>query len=301
MVEEKGKHILLVFNPHAASRRASKLLKPILEEFKIHNIDVSLRVTRHQNHGIEIVIEEDLEKYDAIIAAGGDGTLFDVVNGLFRRKDNIAIPIGIIPIGTGNAFARDLDLNTNNIKKAIELVAGFKTMKVDVGYFNTAGEDHYFMNILGLGFVADVAKTSYRLKWMGNIAYTLGVLWEMIFLKKYDLKITIDDVEYNEKNTFVEISNSRYTSNFLMAPNAEIDDGLLDITLLNGVSRIKMIKAFPKIFTGEHIHLEEVKTFKAKDIKIQTKKAKILTPDGELFGITPIDVKCLPGAIRMFC
>ena len=171
-MNEAKKNILLVFNPYAASQRAKKLLKPILEEFKLYNIDVSLRVTRFQNDAISIVLNEDLTKYNALVAAGGDGTLFEVVNGLFRRKDKTEIPIGVIPVGTGNAFARDLNLKNGEWKKSIKIISKFNTRKVDVGCFNTVGEDHYFVNILGLGFVADVTKTAYKLKWLGSIAYT---------------------------------------------------------------------------------------------------------------------------------
>lgn len=92
---------------------------------------------------------------------------------------------------------------------------------------------------------------------------------------------------------FIEISNTRYTANFLMAPNAEIDDGRLDIMILKKLSRIKLLKSCPKIFTGEHIHMEEVETYQARNIKIITDFPKILTPDGEVLGITPIEVECL--------
>ncbi|NOZ45487.1 MAG: diacylglycerol kinase family lipid kinase [Chlorobi bacterium] len=295
------KKVLLVFNEYAATKRASKLLNPIIEEFKSYGIEVNLRLTRFPKDGVNIVMQENLDECDGIIAAGGDGTLFEVINGYFRRKEITKIPIGVIPVGTGNAFARDLNLKKNEWKKAIQKIASNKTKKVDVGVFNTAGEDHYFMNILGLGFVADVSKTAFKLKWMGNIAYTLGVLWKVLFLKEYDLEIVIDGKEYAMKNTFVEISNTKYTSNFLMAPNAEFNDGLLDITLLDGITRINLLKAFPKIFTGEHIHLKEVQTHKAKHIVIKTKKAKLLAPDGELLGITPIEVKCLKQAVDIFC
>ena len=98
----------------------------------------------------------------------------------------------------------------------------------------------------------------------------------------------------------MEISNTRYTANFLMAPAAKIDDGLLDITLLNKVNRRKLLQSFPTIFTGEHIHLDEVETFQAEKIKVESQVPKVLTPDGELVGITPVEVECLHKAIRVF-
>ena len=85
-----------------------------------------------------------------------------------------------------------------------------------------------------------------------------------------------------------------------MAPSASIDDGLLDVTLLGKASRSRLLTCFPKIFTGEHIHLEEVETFKARKIRIVTEQAKVLAPDGEIFGSTPVEVECLHRAIEVF-
>ena len=85
-----------------------------------------------------------------------------------------------------------------------------------------------------------------------------------------------------------------------MAPDAKIDDGLLDVTLLKKLSRRKLLKCFPLIFTGEHVHMDEIDTFQAKHIRITTDPAKVLTPDGELIGITPVEVECLHQAVHVF-
>jgi YegS/Rv2252/BmrU family lipid kinase len=234
-----------------------------------------------------------VKAYDAIVAAGGDGTLFEVINGYYQNSAKKKPPLGILPVGTGNAVARDLELHVSKWKEAVEIIAQMKPRKVDVGKFTSHGQSYYFLNILGLGFVADVTKTAKKLKALGNISYTLGVLYHIAMLKPLKLKIEIDGKLLERDNIFVEISNTTYTSNFYMAPNAKIDDGLLDITLLGKLGRIGLLKAFPKVFTGEHIHLPEVETFKAKHIKISTEPSKVLTPDGELIGITPVEVECL--------
>jgi YegS/Rv2252/BmrU family lipid kinase len=291
--------ILLVFNPHAASKRAKRLLRPILDALKSLHFTVDLRLTRFPQDAMGIVRNAKLTDYDVLAIAGGDGTLFEVLNGLFRREDGAKIPIAILPVGTGNAFARDIGLEMGEWEKAIQLIKEFNKRSVDIGYFKTAGEDHYFGNILGVGFVADVTKTAYRLKWLGNIAYTLGVLWRVLFLKPYSVIIEADGKELVMDNIFIEISNTRYTSNFLMAPNAELDDGLLDITILKPIGRFRLLKLFPKVFTGEHIHLKEVETFRANKLTLKSQPTKVLTPDGELLGLTPIEVKCLPKAIEV--
>jgi len=293
--------VLLVYNPFAGHGRAQKILPEVEAYFQEKGIQFDLRTTDYHEHGIQIVAEADLNHYDGVVAAGGDGTLYEVINGYYRNESQKKIPLGILPVGTGNAFARDLDLHNTHWKDAIDIIALQKLRKVDVGQFTTHGESYYFLNILGLGFVADVGEIAHKLKVFGNFSYTLGVLQKTIFLNSYPLTITIDGEKYERDNIFVEISNTRWTSNFLMAPSAEIDDGYLDVTLLGKLSRVKLLKAFPKIFTGEHIYIDEVETFKAKVITVETGIPKVLTPDGELMGITPIEVNCLHQAIEVFC
>jgi diacylglycerol kinase (ATP) len=292
--------VLLIYNPFAGHGRAGKILSQVEEEFQKYNIDFDLHLTDYPEHGIEIVKNSRLKDYDGIVAAGGDGTLFEVINGYYQNGSKKQIPLGVLPVGTGNAFARDLGLHVSKWQEAIEIISRQKPRKVDVGKFTCHGQTYYFLNILGLGFVADVTKTAKKLKALGNISYSLGVFYRMLFLKTCKLTIEIDGEVYQRDNVFAEISNTTYTSNFYMAPAAKIDDGLLDITLLNKISRIGLLKAFPKVFTGEHVHLKEVDVIKGKKIKITTNEPKVLTPDGELIGITPVEIECLHQAINVY-
>ena len=292
--------MLLVYNPLAGHGRAGKMLLQVETALNENGIEFDLQLTDYPEHGIEIVKNADLSKYDGIVAAGGDGTLYEVINGYYQNPGARKVPIGILPIGTGNAFARDLDLDNTKWKEAIKIIARQKTHKVDVGKFQTHGQDFYYLNILGLGFVADVTYTANKLKLLGNISYTLGVLYRTLFLGTNKFKFEIDGQHFERECTFVEISNTRYTANFLMAPRAKIDDGLLDVIIAAKLSRVRLLKCFPKIFTGEHVNLKEVETFQAKHIKIESATPKVLTPDGELMGITPVEIECLPQAIEVY-
>lgn len=292
--------VLLIYNPFAAHGRAKKLLPQVEAAFNNQNIAFDLQLTDYPEHAVEIVRQCRFKDYDGIVAAGGDGTLFEVVNGYFQNKTSKRCPLGILPMGTGNAFARDLNLEASEWIKAVEIIGRAKPRKVDVGKFHTHGQDYYYLNIMGLGFVADVTETARKLKGFGNISYTFGVFYRTLFLKAHRLNIEIDGNIIERDSIFVEVSNTRYTSNFLMAPDAKIDDGFLDVTILGKVTRRKLLKSFPMIFTGEHVNLEEVETFQAKHITIETDIPKVLTPDGELIGITPVRVECLHQAIEVF-
>ena len=290
--------LLLVYNPHAGHDNASKILPNVEKKLLDSGIEFDIQLTDYPEHATEIVAKVDFGKYDAIAAAGGDGTLFEVINGYYKNKSKKRIPIAVIPVGTGNAFIRDMD--ELSYEKAIDIIASGDTKKIDVGKFTTHGQVYYFLNILGLGFVADVGETAKKLKLFGNISYTIGVLWQIIFKKSHKLEIEVDGEMHVMDALFTEISNTRYTSNFLMAPTAEIDDGLLDVTVLKDMSRLKLLKALPTVFTGEHVHLPEVETWKASKINVTTNVPKVLTPDGELLGISPVEVECLKQDIEVF-
>ena len=292
--------ILLVYNNFAGNGRAKKILPQVEGLFNKYKIDFYLALTDYPEHGIEIVGNADFSQYDGIVAAGGDGTLFEVINGYFKNSSEKRIPIGVLPVGTGNAFARDLELDNTKIEEAIEIISKQKLRKVDVGKFYTQGQDYYFLNIIGAGFVADANKTAQNFKIFGNFSYTIGVLYRILLLKFTRLTLEVDGVKREVDSTFIEISNTRYTANFLMAPSAEIDDGLLDITLVKRITRRKLLQSFPKIFTGEHIYIDEIETFKTNHIKIESDTPKVLTPDGELLGITPVEIKCIKHAIEVY-
>lgn len=292
--------ILLVFNPYAGHGHAGKLLPQVERALNDNNIEFDLQLTQYQGHGIEIVRNADMNRYDGVAAAGGDGTLFEVINGYFQNPSLVKIPIGILPIGTGNAFARDLELDNSNWIEAIKIIATQNTRKLDVGKFRTNEKNYHFLNILGLGFVADVTRIAHKLKVLGNFSYTIGVLVRTIFLSTDTLSIEIDGQNLERECTFVEISNTRYTANFLMAPNAVTDDGLLDVTITLKLNRRRLLKCFPKIFTGEHVFMPEIETYKAKNIKIVSKKVKGLSPDGELIGTTPVEIECLKQKIEVY-
>ncbi len=288
-------------NPASANGKGSKYFHHIKNEFKKQKLNHISTQTEYAGHGTEIIKNLDFEKHDAIAISGGDGTLFEAINGYFSNKSLRRIPIAAIPIGRGNAFARDLNLNNEKWEDAIAAIGNGKLKKVDVGLCKTSNNRFYFINILGLGFVTDVANTAYKLRAFGHLSYILGVFHRTIFLKPYSLTIEIDGKRIERKNIFVEISNSKYTGkDFLMAPSASIDDGLLDITLLNKLSRLRLLQCLPKIFTGEHVKMNEVECFKASKIMIETNPPKNLTPDGQLTGNTPIEIECIPNAIEVF-
>ena len=293
--------LLIVFNPNAAHGRAVRKLTAIRTKFESLGIQIEFKSTTHPGHGSDLVACTDLSGFDGLIAAGGDGTLFEVLNGLYSHPKSARIPLGLLPIGTGNAFARDLGLKPAAWSDAIDLLQRQRTREVDVGFVKSADKSFYFLNIVGMGFTVDAGKTAQKLKFFGNTAYTLATLWQVLKLKSYPLVADLDGRELRSDNIFITISNTRFTgTHFLIAPDASIDDGLLDVTILENLHRHRLLRLFPTIYDGRHVQYKEISTHKVAKINIHSPTAMLLGPDGELTGRSPAEITCLHKDLTIF-
>lgn len=293
--------LLVIFNPNAAYGRAQKKLAEIQAHLASLDIHTSIKSTTHPGHGSELVAATDLAGFDGIVAAGGDGTLFEVLNGLYQHPRPDRVPLGLLPIGTGNAFARDLGLQPLDWTAAIDILHQGRIRQVDVGRVQAADCEYYFLNVVSMGFAVEASQTAKKLKFIGNTAYTIGTLWQVLKLKDYPLEIEIDGRKISQDNIFVTISNTQYTgTHFLIAPAAVIDDGLLDITLLQKLPRHRLLRLFPTIYHGGHIERPEVTVHRASNITIRSPQGMLLGPDGEFKGRTEARISCLHQDLAMF-
>jgi diacylglycerol kinase (ATP) len=289
-----SRNILIIYNPQAGSGRAKALLPEVERYLKQVNIAAKILLTQRQGHAVELAAKADLSTFDAIIASGGDGTLFEVINGYYQNTSAKKPPIGLIPNGTGNAFMKEFNLNKSDWRKAIDIVAQNKTRKLDVGKMLTQGKTYYFINVVGVGLIPKIASAAIPLKKIGNAAYTIATLLKMVRLKSQKFELEIDGQKLERDGIFVEVANSCYTgTTFYIAPKAKLDDGLLDIIILNKVSRFKLLKLFTSIYDGTHVNYPEVEYIQANKIKIIEQQPGQLSPDGELMGKTPVEFECL--------
>lgn len=277
------------------------MLADIQATFARRDIETTFMPTTHPGHGKALVASADLSGFDGLVAAGGDGTVFEVLNGLYTHPRSARIPLGILPIGTGNAFARELALQPGAWSAAIDILAQGHTRQVDVASVQSADESYYFLNIVLMGFSVDASLTGHKLKFLGRTSYTLATLWQVLKLKSYPLEMRIDDRVVRSDNIFIAISNSRFVgTHFLIAPGAVIDDGLLDVTVLQKLKRGRLLRMFPAIYSGRHVEYEEVSTHKATRIDICSPEGMLMGPDGEFRGHSPAHVRCLPRDLAIF-
>jgi YegS/Rv2252/BmrU family lipid kinase len=292
--------IALIANSRAQEVK-NQNLNPDLETKLIErNIQFDLFATQYHGHAYEMIRQISMPEYDAIVSMGGDGTNYQVLNGLLKYHAHKRLPpLGILPVGRGNSFAKDLQIFS--IENAIAALDRQTTRKVDVCCFSQNEDCYYFINLMGLGFVTDVAKTAARFNWAADFSYVMGVFYRLLGLNFHEMVLEIDGKVIRGKNCFVEICNSKYTGgNMLMAPQAEVDDGLFDAVVVSPLSRISLIATFPKIFKGTHGENPAVKFIKGKSATVYTEPQKALLPDGEIFGTTPTEIEVLPRLVKYF-
>lgn len=290
--------VLVIYNPHAGNGRAQRCLPAIRQYLAEKAIEAQFLLTEASGHATVLATQTDLSGFDALIASGGDGTLFEVLNGYMRNPGTNKPPLGLIPNGTGNAFMKELGLHHSDWHRAIDIIGQNRPRALDIGRLRAQEQDCYFLNIVGMGFVAEIAQAAVPLKRLGTAAYTLAVLLKLPRMKAQTISMDIDGERIVREGVFVEVANSTYTgTNFLIAPKARLDDGLLDVVLLKDISRIGLLRLFRTVFDGSHVRHPQVEYYQARSITVTESRPGRLIPDGEILGSTPARFDCLPGAI----
>lgn len=295
---------LLVVNPAAGHGRGAKCFRHLEPRLRAEIPGLEVRVSEHAGHAVEIGREAASVGYDRVICLGGDGTPYEVINGLYSEGRPARIPeIGQIPAGTGNSFLRDFDIVTP--EQALDGIVAGRRRRVDLVEFHyRAGAKtvrRYSLNIIGVGLIADILQlTNERLKFMGSAGYSLAVLIRLA--RGMDNRITIeaDGRKLEVADSALVVSNSKYTGGKMkIAPPADVSDGRADLVLFNGVNRREIVSIFGGVFSGKHMAHPKVETLQAAAISVEADPPLRLMADGELLGHTPLRVKVLPAELTI--
>jgi len=247
---------LLIFNTTADHGNAEKLLPVIKGLFEKHQFDYETILTEYPGHALEIAREQAEAGRKFIIAAGGDGTMNEVINGLMRannQEQNKPV-LGVLPVGRGNDFAFGIDI-TKDLEKAVHAIVIGKTKKIDIGIV-TGGDypqGRYFGNGVGLGFDTVVGFEAAKVKWAHGITSYLVGLVRTIFLyhtaPNYEIKL--DNETITQPSLMVSIMNGkRMGGSFHMAPKSDPGDGLFNLCIVSQVPQIKILPLAAKLMGG---------------------------------------------------
>jgi diacylglycerol kinase (ATP) len=289
--------MLIIANPRAGHGRGARVLSEVEVHLADRNIVHQTAVSLRPGHVTELAAEAAGRGESPLVLVGGDGTLFEALNGMV--KAGRFVPVAQIPVGTGNSFIKDLGIES--IDDGLRALAGGRTRTVDVGRVRSAAGEYHFVNLVGAGFVANVGSRAVSFKLFGDLSYTIGVLLEVMVLRARPLRLTVDGKESVRDAIFIEVCNSRKTGgDMIMAPAAEVDDGKFDVVIAKAMNRRTLLKLFPLIFKGEHVKDSHVETFRCSRISVNFEPPQRVTPDGEILGTTPLEIEVVPRALEVF-
>jgi YegS/Rv2252/BmrU family lipid kinase len=294
---------LAVVNPAAGGGACGRHAVATIDRLRQSGLEIDVFETRAAGDARVRAREELAAGRRDFIAVGGDGTSFEIVNGLLDQPIPGARPsLGFLPLGTGNSFLRDF--SDQGAEYAIEALIQGKRRPCDVIRVSTTGGSTgtlHYINIFSIGFVADVGATRNRhFSGLGEFGYTLGTVLRVAGLHAYVFPMTIAgrSGEDREPLTFLSVNNSRYTGGkMMMAPDANTRDGLLDIIRVGRMGRISLLRTFPKIFKGTHVQHPAVSCFQAPAVDFRLGDAVDVMIDGEMMNFNPTRLEVVPGAI----
>ena len=305
----------MIVNPKSASGSTREKWSATASDFRAHFGPFSVAFTKSQGDGIELAERAAKSGRKFIIACGGDGTINEVANGILRS--GIDVELGILPSGTGGDFRRTLGLPLSNREAAAALRTG-QTRTIDAGrvtFIDHQGKpaSRYFLNVSSFGLASSILKRVKSAKvfdWLpidslrGRANFAASTLQEILDINPVSIRVRIDDGDERTLQTVnFCVANSRYFGGGMMiAPDASLNDGLLDIVNIGDIGTIKILFNAHTLYRGTHQRLKEVNSSTAKKIEVSALDAAHeirLEADGELPGRLPATYEIVPNAIRI--
>jgi diacylglycerol kinase (ATP) len=290
------KRARIIYNPTSGRELFKKHLAEVLIKLEQAGYETSVHATICEGDATEAARIAVERKYDIVVAAGGDGTLNEVVNGL--AEQDYRPKLGIVPMGTTNDFARALHI-PRDIGQAIDVITKGESIPVDIGRMN----DRYFINIAGGGRITELTyEVPSKLKtMMGQLAYYLKGIEMLPSIKPTDVSIEYDGKLFEGEAMLFLIGLTNSVGGFeKLAPDASINDGLFSLLILKKTNLAEFIRIATLAVRGEHIKDPNVIYTQANRIKIQAKEKVQLNVDGELGGVLPAEFENLYRHLDVF-
>ena len=296
----KQNNILLIVNPVSGIKNNQLAAHNIVKYFKKKLINIDTIYTTNKGFAKEYVYNLKANKYDSLLILGGDGTINEVLNGILSRKDKYLPIFGFLPGGTGNSVMHDLGYLT--IESALSSIIKKKIKYIDVMAFQFSKFIEYSINILGWGLVSDIAILEEKLRFLGSSRYNIASIYYILKLKKRLATIITDNQKFENQYLFLLIQNTIHTGKGMQAaPKAKLDDGLLDIILVDHtINRIQLMLLLPKLFNGTHINSQYVQYKQIKNIELRPKINEAVNIDGDVKNNTPVKISILNKKLPIF-
>ena len=300
----------VIINPIAGNHKGLLDWPLISKLLRDNSIGYDAVFTEKKYHATELTVEAINKNYRNIVIVGGDGTLHEVVHGLFIQ--NVAsttdVTLAVIAVGTGNDWIRMHGI-PRKYSEAVKAISNNKTFLQDIAKvtYNESKVEHvrYMANMAGVGFDGVVNSRCDTLKAKGYYRigglYIISLIISMFSYRSYSFKVSVDGVEVLNRKLFTgAIGIGKYNGGgMLQAPNAIADDGLLDITLIGKISNLSVVRHFKKLFNGDIYKVPNSQFFRGKSVFIDSVPATPLEIDGEALGHSPITLTTIHKALKV--
>jgi YegS/Rv2252/BmrU family lipid kinase len=292
--------MLAIVNPAAGGGRARKQAPAALDKLRAAGIAIGVRETQKRGDATQFAREAYAEGWRNFIAVGGDGTAFEIVNGLFPAAIEGERPaLGFLPVGRGNSLVREFSENV--AEHAVRSIVENHRRRCDVVRLIHPDGATYSINIVSIGFTADVATVTNRhFKHLGMFGYLLGVLTCVARLHRRAFPLRVDGEPEADRRRclFLTFNNSKFTGgNMLIAPQASTDDGLIEYVRWGPIGRIGLVRNLPTLFDGTHINHPLASRRAVRRIEFELDGPVDLMVDGEVFTRHCTALEVLPGAL----
>ncbi|RPJ60338.1 MAG: diacylglycerol kinase family lipid kinase [Acidobacteria bacterium] len=283
----------VIANPEAGRGRGSRQVAQLRRWMEEHRVEHELLITERPGHATELAGRAAASGARRLIVAGGDGTISEVANALVVTE----VEMGIVAIGTGNDVARTLNLPYNDVAKAADIATGGRVRSIDLG--REGGR--FFVSSVGLGFASDVVEQSNRPGWLtGSAAFFVAVHRALRKLRSIRIVLELDGAARELDCVSVLVQNTAYTGGGLrIAPEATVDDGLLDVAVIGPIGKLNLVANFPKLYRGTHSNHPQFALYRARKVRVQTAVPLPKMLDGDICGSSPLEAEIVPQALKV--
>jgi len=298
----------IIVNPTSKGGIAKQLWNDISSELKHQNFSFEFAFSQKPFEIVSLARQAVQNGYTKIMVVGGDGSLNEAANGILTQSviDSKEITIANIPLGIGNDWGKMYD-NPVNFKESIAMIKAEKNVILqDAGYLHFPGNENnsrYFVNIAGFGFDAVVLKDVLAGKEKGKsgtFVYLTKLFTNLMRSGYYKANIEYENLKKNRTVFNITAGICRYNGNgMLQLPFADPFDGLLDVSIVSKISKLKVLANVSRLFDGTYIRLKEVEMLKCKTLKIDSEKALAVEADGEFLGYSPVEISLIPKCLKM--
>ncbi len=293
--------VCLIVNPAAGGGKAGRLAPAVERELREHALTVRRLDTRDLDHARALAIEA-ARADETVVTLSGDGMIGAVADALRAVPGAL---LGVLPGGRGNDLARVLGIGDDPLQACATIIHGVPR-RIDLGEVSGLGlrpSVRAFVGIASAGFDSDANRIANEApSWLGALAYPYGALRALIAWRPARFQIELDPP--GERHAFLGYSiaaaNSKaYGGGMHLAPEALLDDGLLEVIAIEHVGKLRFLANLPKVFGGTHVRLASVRVFRAREVEISAARPFTMYADGDPIGELPVRVRAVPGAVRV--